>query len=279
MVHLCFFHHSPKTGPRQTNETQTSGLSWIRSVRTTWTRPVKTRNISLCFIVLHMLCLLMFVTLRRSDHVSWSVDAEKQKTLFFIFLQLQTRGVDPGVKLEPGTRTRIKLWRLNSSVQQTTFPVNLLQPSSSSSVVDVSGHRMILLLLLLLLILPLSSLVMTSSLLTVVHHSDRVSADKVCHCLETPDGGMTVRCSGKRLTQVWVWVFVVLHGPGLRTALWGQMLPSVSLVLVRSWFHENLSVDKLEEKWGQYQDLGLKGFLLILTCSGVFLSSGTRRSL
>uniref|UniRef100_A0AAQ6IJ35 Uncharacterized protein n=2 Tax=Anabas testudineus TaxID=64144 RepID=A0AAQ6IJ35_ANATE len=72
----------------------------------------------------------------------------------------------------------------------------------SSSVVDVSPHRMVLLLLLLLLILPLSNLVMTSSLSPVVHHSDRVSANKVCHHLEMPDGGMTVRCSGQRLTQV-----------------------------------------------------------------------------
>lgn len=132
---------------------------------------------------------------------------------------VQTRGVNPGVKLDPGTRTRIELWRLciNSSIQQTVFPVSLLQPSSSS-VVEVSPHTMIL---LLLLILPLSSLVMTSSLLTVVHRGERVPADKVCHRLETPDGGMTVRCSGQRLTQVRVWVFVVLQGPGLSKALWG----------------------------------------------------------
>ncbi|KAF3700639.1 Leucine-rich repeat-containing protein 3 Precursor [Channa argus] len=59
-----------------------------------------------------------------------------------------------------------------------------------------------ILLFLLLLIIPLPNLVMTSSLLTMAHHGERVSAHKVCHQLEAPDGGVTVRCSGQRLTQV-----------------------------------------------------------------------------
>ncbi|XP_040927783.1 leucine-rich repeat-containing protein 3-like [Betta splendens] len=78
--------------------------------------------------------------------------------------------------------------------------VNLRQPSSSS--VDISLLRMIVLLLLLIPLLPLPNLVMTTSLLNVARQGDRVSANKVCHRLETPDGGVTVHCSGQRLTQV-----------------------------------------------------------------------------
>ncbi|XP_070704725.1 leucine-rich repeat-containing protein 3-like [Pempheris klunzingeri] len=71
----------------------------------------------------------------------------------------------------------------------------------SSSVVG-SPQRMTLLLLLLHVVLP-PDLVMSSSPLTVAlwRHGNRAS-DNICQRLETPDGGLTVRCSGLRLTQV-----------------------------------------------------------------------------
>ncbi|XP_033501750.2 leucine-rich repeat-containing protein 3-like [Epinephelus lanceolatus] len=69
----------------------------------------------------------------------------------------------------------------------------------SSSVVESAQW-----ILLLLLIPPWSNLVMTSSPFTVAlwHHNNRVSANNVCQRSEMADGGLTVRCSGLRLTQV-----------------------------------------------------------------------------
>uniref|UniRef100_A0A4W6D2N2 Leucine rich repeat containing 3C n=1 Tax=Lates calcarifer TaxID=8187 RepID=A0A4W6D2N2_LATCA len=74
-------------------------------------------------------------------------------------------------------------------------------PPPSSSVVDLSPRRM---LLLLLLVLPPPNLMMTSSPFTVAlwRHGNRFSANNICQYLEKPDGGLTVRCSGLRLTQV-----------------------------------------------------------------------------
>ncbi|XP_040917894.1 leucine-rich repeat-containing protein 3-like [Toxotes jaculatrix] len=80
-------------------------------------------------------------------------------------------------------------------------PTTVSPPPPSSSVVDLSLQKM---LLLLLLILPLPNLVMTSSPFTVArwHHGNRFSANNICQRSETLDGGLTVRCSGLRLTQV-----------------------------------------------------------------------------
>ncbi|XP_050924565.1 leucine-rich repeat-containing protein 3 isoform X3 [Lates calcarifer] len=74
-------------------------------------------------------------------------------------------------------------------------------PPPSSSVVDLSPRRM---LLLLLLVLPPPNLMMTSSPFTVAlwRHGNRFSANNICQYLEKPDGGLTVRCSGLRLTQL-----------------------------------------------------------------------------
>nr|XP_020478816.1 leucine-rich repeat-containing protein 3B-like [Monopterus albus] len=81
------------------------------------------------------------------------------------------------------------------------YPVRL--PLLSSSVVEVSLHRMHLLLLPPLLFLSWPHLVTSSSPLTEAlwHGGDRVSAN-VCQRWETLDRGLTVRCSGLRLTQV-----------------------------------------------------------------------------
>ncbi|XP_067426704.1 leucine-rich repeat-containing protein 3B-like [Thunnus thynnus] len=67
-----------------------------------------------------------------------------------------------------------------------------------------SSAAQIIRLLLLLLILPLPNLVMTSSAFTVSRSQcpiDSVPAD-VCQQSEMMDGGLMVRCSGLRLTQV-----------------------------------------------------------------------------
>ncbi|KAM9346608.1 leucine-rich repeat-containing protein 3-like [Symphorus nematophorus] len=76
-------------------------------------------------------------------------------------------------------------------------------PVSSSSVVVRQQRRILALLLLLLLIPPRPNLVMTSSPFPVAlwRRGNRVSAN-ICQHSETPDGGLTVRCSGLRLTQV-----------------------------------------------------------------------------
>ncbi|XP_026019596.1 leucine-rich repeat-containing protein 3-like [Astatotilapia calliptera] len=73
-----------------------------------------------------------------------------------------------------------------------------------STVVDVSLQRMPRLLFLLLLVLTSLSLVSATSPLTVAlwRRGNRVSTISACHRLETADGGLTVRCSGLRLTQV-----------------------------------------------------------------------------
>lgn len=74
-----------------------------------------------------------------------------------------------------------------------------------STVVDVSLQRMPRLLFLLLVLTSLS-LVSATSPLTVAlwRRGNRVSTISACHRLETADGGLTVRCSGLRLTQVCV---------------------------------------------------------------------------
>ncbi|XP_030590935.1 leucine-rich repeat-containing protein 3-like [Archocentrus centrarchus] len=76
-----------------------------------------------------------------------------------------------------------------------------LVPLPSSSAVDVSLLRM---LLLLLLIVPLPGPVMMTSPVTVAlwRRGNRVSTINACHRLETGDGGLTVRCTALRLTQV-----------------------------------------------------------------------------
>ncbi|XP_063328675.1 leucine-rich repeat-containing protein 3-like [Pelmatolapia mariae] len=74
----------------------------------------------------------------------------------------------------------------------------------SSTAVDVSLQRMPRLLFLLLLVLPSLGPVSATSPLTVAlwRRGNRVSTISACHRLETADGGLTVRCSGLRLTQV-----------------------------------------------------------------------------
>ncbi|XP_051276062.1 leucine-rich repeat-containing protein 3B-like [Dicentrarchus labrax] len=74
-------------------------------------------------------------------------------------------------------------------------------PSSSSVVGPPQRMNLLLLLLLLLLLIP-PNLVMTSSVTVALRRrGNRVSAN-ICQRSEMPDGGLTVRCGGLRLTQV-----------------------------------------------------------------------------
>lgn len=73
----------------------------------------------------------------------------------------------------------------------------------SSTAVDVSLQRMPRLLFLLLVLLSLSPVSATSPLTVALwRRGNRVSTISACHRLEAADGGLTVRCTGLRLTQV-----------------------------------------------------------------------------
>lgn len=91
-----------------------------------------------------------------------------------------------------------------------------------------------LILLLLLLTLPSANRVMTSSQLAMTRYGDRVPASKVCHLLESPDGGVTVRCSGQRLTQVCVRGF---HGS------WGRWFLMETISDHQRTVHESKTVN------------------------------------
>ncbi|XP_031594536.1 leucine-rich repeat-containing protein 3-like isoform X2 [Oreochromis aureus] len=73
----------------------------------------------------------------------------------------------------------------------------------SSTAVDVSLQTMPRLFLLLLVLLSLRPVSATSPLTVALgRRGNRISTISACHQLETADGGLTVRCTGLRLTQV-----------------------------------------------------------------------------